>query len=859
METGKQGWIPRALGPMPAFGAAFALLSALAPAPASAQVQALGRGSYLTERNAAVTKVPTDTWTASVTPDYKQKILSAKWWGTLMTQPFSGQMFAHPCAYKADSAGLQLAYPGAARLTGDPKIFEAPFVRDLSVGVQGLAAGAAKVARVGHWSVTARWEGGGRTLDATIMQGSPFSYYTLGGGGAILRFAGVPVIRLNRGVPNALDALSGLGGASVATVSIQGRHWALFAPTGSSWQPAEGGRALSSTLDGKGYLSVAALPDTTGPTLEYFRKYAYAFVTDTKVSWEYQESAARLITRYTPVTVAKEGTETGTLFALFPHQWMSALTPLTGHAYASARGPMKVCAGREMATAMRFNGILPVLPAAGYDPGRLNGMIAAVQPRFGDGQPYIVPTETYTAGKSLDKFGEAAQIAHIAGNFAERDRLIRGMKTLVENWFTADTGNALFYYHKPSNRLIGYPQSFFTGEKGNDHILHWAYFINAAATIAQFDPEWGKKENWGGMVEMLIRDVTSWDPADPLFEPFSYFDPYEGHCWLDGQGFEIGNNHESSSESMNYHISLIKWGMITGNKAVRDLGIYLYVNETRAIEQYWWDVDDQVFPRGYAYPTVGLVWSNGGRYYTWFSEFPYHIAGIQYIPNTAGHLYFGRRPEYVARNFKAAATEVSAYSWYDLQLQYFAYADPDSAYALFERHKVETLVSEVTESAAHTYYHLSSLKAAGRLDTLVTADAPAYAVFRKGSTRTYAAFNPDAQARKVSFSDGFSMEVPARSQIHKSAAAPPGGIRGGKAFRDGRGQGGTMRRIIAPFTRALRSLRADARTVTVSFHDLRGARIAEAAVRGGRLIDAAGTEKTLAESGEGVLFMIERN
>ena len=56
-----------------------------------------------------------------------------------------------------------------------------------------------------------------------------------------------------------------------------------------------------------------------------------------------------------------------------------------------------------------------------------------------------------------------------------------------------------------------------------------------------------------------------------------------------------GNDQESSSESMQFHSSLIHWGEITGNKAIRDLGIYLYTTEQSAIEEYYWDVNNQVF------------------------------------------------------------------------------------------------------------------------------------------------------------------------------------------------------------------------------------------------------------------------
>jgi hypothetical protein len=45
----------------------------------------------------------------------------------------------------------------------------------------------------------------------------------------------------------------------------------------------------------------------------------------------------------------------------------------------------------------------------------------------------------------------------------------------------------------------------------------------------------------------------------------------------------------------------------------------------------------------------------------------------------------------------------------------------------------------------------------------VTADVPTYAVFAVKGVRSYVAFNPDAAPRKVTFSDGFAMQVPARS------------------------------------------------------------------------------------------------
>ena len=782
-----------------------ALALALAP-PLPAQTQSLGKGSYLVQRIAPVTKVPSDTWTPSVTADFKQKVVSNKWWGTLMTRPYSGQLWAQPLVCKAESAGLQMDYPGPPVIAGDPKrrIFESTFSPDLRVGIVGLNAPAAQVARFGHCSVTARWEDGTRRLEATLAQGSPFAYYKIAGGNAQITCYGSPTVRGNRG--------------GVLLLTLNNTHWAVFAPRGSSWQ---GPGPFTGSLNGKDYLSVALLPDTSAATLALFTRYAYSFLIDTKVSWEYDEAKAILTSRFQAITQAKEGAETGTLFALFPHQWANTNAALTGHAYRTPRGDMRVTAGQSFATTMAFNGILPVLPDTGFDPVRLKGLLLGAQPRDGAGDPYIVPTETYTSGKSMHCFGEAAQIAGITGDATERDRFLKPLRATLEDWFRADTGGHAFYYHAPSNRLIGYPQSFFTGEKGNDHNLHWAYFINAAATLAQFDPDWARKENWGSMVEMLIRDVAAWDPADPLFEPFAYFDPYEGHGWLDGEGFEIGNNHESTSESMNLDISLIKWGLLTGNKPLRDLGIFLYVNETRAIEQYWWDVDNRNFPPGWAYPSLGILWTNGGRFFTWFSEEPFHVTGIQFIPNSAGHLYLGRHPESLARIFQAALPEASRWGWYDLHLQALAYADADEAMALYERNRIDTINGEVTESHAHTYYHLASLKAIGRLDTMVTADYPAYGVFRKGAVRTYAAANYDGAARVVHFSDGFSLNVPARSQVkgHRTLG-PESVLPQSLAFRAGRTR--IIIGLAGPGSAWLHSLGLSPASRRAEFYDLGG-------------------------------------
>ena len=60
-------------------------------------------------------------------------------------------------------------------------------------------------------------------------------------------------------------------------------------------------------------------------------------------------------------------------------------------------------------------------------------------------------------------------------------------------------------------------------------------------------------------------------------------------------GLSGGNNQESSSEAINAWASLILWGEAVGNTTIRDAGIYMYTTEIAAIEDYYYDVHNEIF------------------------------------------------------------------------------------------------------------------------------------------------------------------------------------------------------------------------------------------------------------------------
>lgn len=297
----------------------------------------------------------------------------------------------------------------------------------------------------------------------------------------------------------------------------------------------------------------------------------------------------------------------------------------------------------------------------------------------------------------------------------------------------------------------------------------------SAATIARFDPEWAEQESWGGMINMLVRDANNWRRDDEMFPFLRSFDVYAGHSWASGHGaFGDGNNQESSSEAMNFASAAILWGEITGQPEIRDLGIYLYTTEAAAIHQYWFDVDEEVFPPGYSYNALGIVWGSKGGHTTWFGLQPEFIHGINILPVHSGSFYLGQHPDYVIKNFNAASVAAGGQVtlWKDIFWKYLALADAELALSKLQADPNYAVFDGNTR--AHTLHWIHNLKTLGRPDFSVSADIPTYAVFSNSEgDLSYVAYNAGSSPRLVTFSDGFSMEVPPRQLSAEVAADIP--------------------------------------------------------------------------------------
>ena len=752
-----------------------------------------GAGSYASRVPEGAKLPPETVWR---TANVRGPMPTNDWWSSLAWVPLSDAMYPHPLAVRAVAGGLRVYYPGPNITVNKSAIFGfmAGETDDFVIGHSAVEKFAeARVDGFSDWFVDALFEQEGKKLRTSFGHGSPFVFVTIAGGNVTLNFG-----------KEAPKVWAGTAKDAVLGISVKNRHYGIFAPAGSMWSDLT---AAKWTCDAKGkdYFTVAVLPDATPETLALFRRSAHSHVTDSKVTWHYDEKTAVVRTTFTVTVKSREGAGDGTLFALYPHQWTNTTAKLASQGYSSIRGPMKLAEGVSFSTEMKYPGVLPSLPLpAKADKAKLDGFIADALKDKGK-----LTGDTYWLGKQLGKWATLIPLAEQTGNKAAVDELTARTKASLENFLTVTdaqgalkkAGAGLFHYEPKWGTLIGYPASYGSDDQLNDHHFHYGYFLRAAGELARRDPAWAADARWGAMLKLLARDIASTDRGDKLFPFLRNFDPYAGHSWASGHArFADGNNNESSSEAMNAWYGLILLGAATGDRELRDLGVWLFTTELEAINDYWFDVTGRFLPKDYPASVVTMVWGGKGANGTWFSGNPEMVHGINWLPVTGASLYLGRFPDYVKKNYAALVAENKEDddkkaakagkppgqsngeawdAWADIIWMYRALSDPQDALRQFDA-RPAGFKPEGGNSLANTAHWLAALDALGQVDRTITADSPFYAVFskygekthvarnmdatddrideRRFLKKTHVAYNMDTQPRTVRFSDGATVQ-----------------------------------------------------------------------------------------------------
>jgi endoglucanase Acf2 len=721
------------------------------------EVVPVGAGSYLNGLPEGAKGPPVAPF---VTEDVHGPVPTNTWWSSLAWEPLSDTMFPHPFSVKATNTGWQLNYPGA-HLAANKDAIMGMGGNDLTLG--NSAVNTFRQALVSRWSdstVTARLGEPGQAIHLTFGHGLPYAFATYEGGEPVVFFKSAPRI------------LEGSGNTPALVVEVGDRVYGLYAPQGTNWLGLGTAKLIAQT-NGKNYFSVAVLPDHQPATLKLFQAHAYAHVTEVRAEGKYDRTHGLVSTTFTAKTEVKEGTESETLFALYPHQWRMAQANFTGHSYASVRGPMKLSQGNTFTSAATLPALLPGLPLTPQtDRGKLTLLLT--QDLLGKATTH---GDTYWLGKQLGKWSNLLPLAEELQDEAALQTCTQRLKESLENFLSATRngetkklGEGFFAYDPRWGTLIGYPASFGSDDQLNDHHFHYGYFLRAAGELARRDPTWIK--SWGPMVRLLARDIASADRQDKLFPYLRCFDVYAGHSWASGHAkFGDGNNQESSSESINAWYGLMLLGETTGDLALRDQAAWMLGTEVSAIEDYWFNVHGDLFPKTYPASVVTMIWGGKGANATWFSADPQMTHGINFLPVTAGSFYLGRWPEYAKQNHDALVKELTNFHpthqkksvapppapgftvWADVLWMQQATFDAPAALKNWEARPVE-FKPEAGNSLAQTQAWLNLFNEYGPIQRSVTADYPWTAVFAKNNQVTHVAWNLTAQPLEVKFSDG---------------------------------------------------------------------------------------------------------
>jgi len=675
------------------------------------------------------------------------------WWSQLIKENHAGNLFNYPYTMKTTNNGLVVTYIPWGVIDD-----QSPVV----VGVTGLATTRTTVSDYSDWTVTMNWNDGTRSFEATSGIGMPFLYFTKGSND-------VAQITVNLGTVVVSNEMI------VITDARNGADFAIYAPVGSTW--SQNGKVYTSTLNGKNYWSMAFIPLTAtnvAAVATEYKKYAYVFPTKTTTSYSYNETTSVVRTDFTVQTEVKEGTENKMLLGLLPHQWanLASDSPIPDkYTYAVIRGQLKTMAGNSFSVENKFKGILPTLPyvnnySPGFAPTTLTQKVTALE---NDG--LALWTDSYNEGQVMNRLIQTARIAAEMGNTVALNKMLATVKDRLENWLKAEGGEKafLFYYNTTWSALIGYPAGHGQDSNLNDHHFHWGYFIHAAAFVEQYVPGWAAQ--WGPMINMLVRDAATTDRNDTMFPYLRNYSPYAGHSWANGFAtFPQGNDQESTSESMQFNSSLIHWGEVTGNKAIRDLGIYLYTTEQTAIEEYWFDINKRTFLPTQKYSLVSRIWGNSYDNGTFWTADIAASYGIELYPIHGGSLYLGHNIPYATKlwneikaNTGIMSNQANDNLWHDIMWKFCAFTNPAEAITLYDSYPGRNLKFGVSD--AQTYYWLHAMNALGQVDATVTANHPVAAVFKKNNVKTYVAQNYSNAPITVSFSDGYQLLVPARRMV----------------------------------------------------------------------------------------------
>ena len=669
------------------------------------------------------------------------------WWSSILWEKFSSNHFPHPLALDYDKQGLRIFYPGNSINAFDKGLAGGmpELTQDLIIATNtNKLFKEARVHDFSDWFVTTHLGDENNFLRLTYGHGSPFIF---------VNFQNISPSILFTSNPKIWSKSKNI----IGLTTDKGNHYGLFIPQRYKWDELQS-KKINASGPKSGFFSLALLPNNDQSTLKYFSNFAHNHVTNTHINWSFKNSDSTVVTEFkfeTKAVCSSISSNNKTLTALYPHQWRRSKNPTTKYHYQSVRGTMKLMEGNSFKINYEFPGVLPSLPL------EVKNLKKDLQNILNSKN---LAKDTYWAGKALGNLASASSIAEVCNHNAISQSIRTKIKSELKDWFSFSKlkGDKHFYYDENWSTLTGIPPSYGSAKEINDHHFHYGYFLRAASEIARLEPEWLKEKNWGSIINLIIKDIANTDRQNKHFPFLRNFDPYAGHSWASGHArFADGNNQESSSESMNAWTGLILLGQFINDTRLRDLGIFLYSSELAAIEEYWFDINNENHPEKIKSPSLAMIWGGKSTYETWFSDAPHCKTGINILPIHGGSLYLGRFPNFAKENYEFALKNSNGKwaGWPSIMMSYEALYDAENSWKKWNEYG-EKMPLDSGNTKANTIHWIENLRRLGQLQKDIKCDYPISATFKSSTgTITHIVYLSGKKSLRVNFSNGESFEA----------------------------------------------------------------------------------------------------
>jgi endoglucanase Acf2 len=701
------------------------------------------------------------------------------WWTSLVDQQYSGNLWAYPGMVNATNTGLYVEFPKTMVTAADGGTAKMQSNSRLTLGGVDFAPQSALARRWGTWTLDWIMQDAtdqSRQLAVTIGHGLPFTWVEYTKVTPTITVDGATFFDDNG------NALTLPYTGDHFGISTKGDQYGIFAPPNTKFE-LSGTTVKVTFATAKGYIVVGTLPKASD--LATFNTYAYAVPRDSKVSWAYNETTAKMTATWELVNEnLRGGTQLNQIQGWLPHSYKKTTRgfAFNGLEFNTARGVLKCAVGTKFAVTYDFNGLLPGYPKpevlAGskhpYRPEVMKQMIDEYKSVSGYGN------DTYWGGKDVLNYARYMQVAAQTGNTEAFTITKKKLKDALTDWFTYTPGETAHFFSLYPN--VGSFLGHRTRDNGNpgidimqDHAFCYGYHVYAAALLMMYDEEF--KAKYKDIAKLLVLDYANYNRADKRFAYFRSFDPWAGHSYSGGLGDSNGNGEESSSEGMQAWGAMYLLGEVTGDKAMRDAGIFGYTQEAQGVAEYWFDRSHIPANGGkgnydytkWTHAYNSNLTSGGIGWWTYFSGDPFWMHSIQWLPMSPLLKYLYEDPAFAAWDWNTMWREKQGSGWEgdfgsgatpaNVGLSYFQIASPDSAAAIFDNlwNNKRTGVYGIKENNAFTYWYTQSHLTLGEIQWNQHTNLPSSTVYfnAKLNQTTVVVYNPNATETTVNvYKDG---------------------------------------------------------------------------------------------------------